>query len=146
MRTPKVRQLPDETGVAERARLHSLRSQSCRTIDKFPWHPESFRQMRSERFYAEHFRRVMSAEQKIHAEFFGGNCSPVRRFAGDKRVDVFLCHPVNLRARGPGHDADRARLFRTEIENFYRTIQRLLQFPNEFTYAAPTRADFSPTG
>src|SRR5437773_8571283 len=100
--------------------------QARRTIDKFPWRPEPFRQMRSERFYAKHFRCVMSAEQKIHAEFFGGNCGPVRSFAGNEHVDVFLCHPVNLRAGGPGNDADGARLFRTASENFYRTIQRLL--------------------
>src|SRR5436309_2540809 len=101
-------------------------SQPRWAIDKFPWHPEPFRQMRSERFYAKHFRGVMSAEQKIHAEFFGGNCGPVRGFAGNKCVDVFLCYPVNLRGGGSGYNADGARLFRSKPENFYRAIQRLL--------------------
>ena len=78
--------------------------------------------MRGERFYAEHFRRVMSTEEEIDAEFFGGNCGPVRRFTGDECVDSFVCDPVNFRARGSGHNAYRARLFRTETENFYRTI------------------------
>ena len=76
--------------------------------------------MGGERFHAENFRRVMPAKQKIHADFFGGNCSPVRRFTGDERVDSFVCDPVNLRARGSGHNADSTRLFRTETENFYR--------------------------
>ena len=78
--------------------------------------------MCGERFYAEHFRRVMSAEEEIHADFFGGNCGPVRRFTGDECVDFFVCDPVNFRARGSGHNAYGARLFRTETENFYRTI------------------------
>ena len=81
--------------------------------------------MCSERFYAEHLGRVMSGEQKIHAEFFGSNCRPVRRFTGDECVDSFVCDPVNFRAGGSGHNAYRARLFRTEIEKFYRTVQHL---------------------
>ena len=89
--------------------------------------------MCSERFYAKHFRRVMSAQKKIDPKFFGSNCGPVRRFTGNERVDVFLCHPINLRSGGPGYNPDGSRLFRPEIENFYRTIQRLLQFPNKFT-------------
>ena len=52
----------------------------------------------------------------------GGNGSPVRRFTGDECVDSFVCDPINLRASGSGHNAYRARLFRTETENFYRTI------------------------
>jgi len=80
--------------------------------------------MGSERFYAEYFRRVMSAEEEIHADFFGGNRGPVRRFTSNECVDFFVCDPVNLRTRGAGHNAYRARLFRTETENFYRTIQR----------------------
>src|SRR4029077_9733648 len=99
-----------------------FRSQPCWAIDKFPWHPESLRQMRGERFHTEHFGRVMSAEQKIHAEFFGANRSPVRRFTGDECVDFFVGNTVNFRARGSGHNAYRARPFRTDIENFYRTI------------------------
>ncbi len=89
--------------------------------------------MCSQGFYAEYFRRVMSAQKKIDPELFGSNCGPVRRFTGDERVDVFLCHTVNLRAGGTGHNADGARLFRSKIENFYRAIQRLLQFSNKFT-------------
>ena len=78
--------------------------------------------MCSERSNAKHFRRVMSAEQKIRADFFGGNCSPVRCFTGDECVDSFICDPVDFRAGGSGHNAYRARPFRTEIENFYRAI------------------------
>ena len=52
----------------------------------------------------------------------GGNGSPMRSFTGDECVDSFICDPVNLRARGSGHNANRARLFWTETENFYRTI------------------------
>ena len=103
-----------------------LRSQTCRAIDKFPWDPESFRQMCSERFYAEHFRRVMSAKQKIHADFVRGHRGPMRRFAGDKRIDLLFRDPVNFRAGSAGHNPDHARLFRTETENFYPAIQHLL--------------------
>ncbi len=78
--------------------------------------------MGSERFYAEYFRRVMSAEEEVHADFFGGNRGPVRRFTGDECVDFFLCDPVNFRTRRAGHNAYCVRLFRTESENFYRTI------------------------
>ena len=78
--------------------------------------------MRGERSNAEYFCRVMSAEEEIHTDFVRGNCGPVRRFTGDECVYSFVCDPVNFRARGSGHNAYRARLFRTETENFYRTI------------------------
>ena len=39
-----------------------FRSQSCWAVDEFPWHPKSLRQMRSQRFHAENFRRVMSTQ------------------------------------------------------------------------------------
>ena len=78
--------------------------------------------MCSERFNTEHFRRVMSAEEEIHTDFVRGNCGPVRRFTGNECVYSFICDPVNFRARGSGHNPDGARAFRTEIENFYRTV------------------------
>ena len=78
--------------------------------------------MRSECFHAENLRRIMSAEQEIHADFFGGNCSPMRRFTGDECVDSFVRDAINLGARNSGHHADRARLLRTNTENFYRRI------------------------
>src|SRR6266516_1239074 len=88
--------------------------------------------MRGHRFYTEDFCSVMSAEQKIHAEFFSGNSGPVRSFAGDKRVDVFLCDPVNFRASAASHNANRASLLGTKIENLHRAVQRFPQFANEF--------------
>ena len=97
--------------------------------------------MRSKCFYAEHFSGVMSAQEEIHAELFGGNRGPMRRFTGDECVDSFVCDSVNFRARSSGHNAYRARLFRTEIENFYWTVQRILQFTNEST-ALQRRANF----
>ena len=78
--------------------------------------------MCDERLNTEHFRRVMSAEEEIHAEFFGGNCGPVGRFTGNECVDFFVYNTVNFRASGSGHNAYRARLFRTETENFYGTV------------------------
>ena len=78
--------------------------------------------MCSERFNTEYFRRVMSAEEEIHADFFGGNGSPMRSFTGNECVDFFVCDPVNFRARGSCHNAYRARLFRTETENFHRIV------------------------
>src|SRR5215472_9199956 len=92
--------------------------------------------MCSERVNTEYFGRVMSAEEEIQAEFFGGNRGPMWRFTGDECVYSFACDSVNFRARGSGHNAYRARLFRTEIEDFYWTIQRLLQFTNKSTALA----------
>ena len=88
--------------------------------------------MRSQRFYAEHFRSVMAAEQKVHAELFSRNGGPVRRFASDKGVDVFLRDPVDFRAGATSHNADHACLFRAGIENFYPAVQCSSQFTNEF--------------
>src|SRR5262245_8547930 len=88
--------------------------------------------MCSERFHAEYFRRVMSAQEEVHADFFRRNRGPVRRFACDEGVDSFGCDPINFRARGSRHNAYRARAFRTETENLYRTTEGLFQFTNEF--------------
>ena|SRR6516165_12306962 len=88
--------------------------------------------MRGKRFYTENFRGVMSAEQKIHAELFSRHRGPVRSFASDKRVDVFLRDPIDLRARGASYNPDRGRLLWAEIENFYRAIQCPSQFTNHF--------------
>ena len=88
--------------------------------------------MRSERSYTEDLRGVMPTEQKIHAELFSGNSRPVRSFASDKGVDVFLPNPVNFRACATCHNADHARLLRAEIEDLYRAIQCRSQFTNEF--------------
>ena len=82
------------------------RSQARWVIDKFPWNFKSFRQMTSERFHAENFCSIMAAEQKIHAEFFSGDGRPVRGFASNKRVDVFLCDAVDFRTGGAGDNAD----------------------------------------
>src|SRR5438874_6171043 len=81
-------------------------SQARWAIDKFPWNFKSFRQMRSEGFHAENFCSVMAAEQKIHAEFFSRHGGPVRGFASNKCVDVFLRDAVDFRAGGAGHNAD----------------------------------------
>src|SRR6476620_2971060 len=88
--------------------------------------------MRGQCFYTEDFRSVMPAEQKIHAEFLSGDRGPVRRFPGDKRVDVFLCDPINFRAGATCHNADRARLPWTKIENLYRAAECFPQFSNKF--------------
>src|SRR6266550_2124947 len=87
--------------------------------------------MRSQRFYTEDFRGVMSAEQKIHAQLFSGNRSPVRSFSGDESVDLFLCYPVNFRACATSHNTNYARLFWTKIKRLYRTAECFPQFTNE---------------
>src|SRR5262249_42746051 len=107
------------------------------------WNFKFFRQMRGERFYTENFGGVMSTEQKIHAELFSRHGGPVRRFASDKGVDIFLRDPVDLRARAAGHNADHARLFWANIENFYGTIQYTPQFTNEIA-ARRRDARFQP--
>src|SRR5205823_7086906 len=87
--------------------------------------------MRGQRFYTEHFRSVMSAEQKVHAELLSGDCGPVRRFASDKRVDVFLCDPINFRAGATSHNANRASLLRTKTKNLYRAAECFPQFSSK---------------
>src|ERR1700720_3991030 len=70
----------------------------------------------------------MAAEQQIHSQFFGGNRSPVRRFARDKCVDPFLCDTVNLGASAAGYNPDRLRFLRTKSKRLNFSTQRLLQF------------------
>src|SRR5260370_11571052 len=74
----------------------------------------------------------MTAEQKIHAELLSGNSGPVRRFASNKGVDVFLCDPVNFRAGATSYNANRVSLLGTKIENLHRALQCVPQFANEF--------------
>ena len=62
--------------------------------------------MRGERFHAEGFGRVMAAEQKIDAEFFGCDGGPVRRLARDERVDPFVRHSINFRTGAAGNKTD----------------------------------------
>ena len=76
--------------------------------------------MCGERFDAERFGRVVPAEKKIDAELFRGNCGPVRRFAGDEGVDLFVRDPMNLAADGASDDADDFCFWRTEVECFDR--------------------------
>ena len=52
--------------------------------------------MCGERFYAKSFCGVMARQQEIDAEFFGSDGSPMRRFAGEKRVDLFARNPINV--------------------------------------------------
>src|SRR6266487_4284962 len=115
-----------------RRRLAQTPLQSAWAIDEFAWNFKSLGQMRSQRFHTEDLRGVMSTEQKIHAELFSGNSRPVRSFASDKGVDVFLANPVNFRACATCHNADHARLLRAEIEDLNRAIQCCSQFTNEF--------------
>ena len=48
---------------------------------------EFFREMGRQGLDAESFSGVMTSEQKVDAQFFGGDRSPVRRFAGNESVD-----------------------------------------------------------
>ena len=52
--------------------------------------------MRGECFDAECLGRVMTAEQKIQAEFFGRYGRPMRRFACDECVDAFSGDSMDL--------------------------------------------------
>ena len=91
---------------ATRAPRDNPCSQTGRRVDEFPRQREPLRQMRRERFHAERLRRVMTAEQQIHAEFLGRDRRPVRRFAGDERVDAFARGGVDLGAGAAGDNAD----------------------------------------
>src|SRR5439155_17178737 len=101
------------------------------TSDKLPWQSKFIGQMRSKRFNAESLRCVMAAQQKIHSQLFSANNCPISSFAGDKGVDIFLSHAVDLRASGAGDNADGAGLLRPEIERFHRTVQRSGESANE---------------
>src|SRR5438270_5903913 len=87
--------------------------------------------MRGESFDAERFGRVMAAEKKIDSKFLRGDRSPMRRFAGDKDVDLVLGNAVNFSTGPAGDNADILRIFRTEIECFHRTAYCLSQFSNQ---------------
>src|SRR5690348_13674791 len=104
-------------------RILLLPLHSGRAIDELPWKLESFGQMRDQRFHAKNFRRVMSAEQEIHSEFFGGNSSPMRSFASDERVDILLSDAINLRPAGACHHADDTTLLWAKFKNLNRCAQ-----------------------
>src|ERR1043166_251014 len=89
--------------------------------------------MGGERFDAEGFGRVVPPENKIDAKLFRSNCRPVRRLAGDERVDLFPRHAMNFAARCAGDDADRLRFLRTEVERLDPATERFFQSPNELT-------------
>ena len=87
--------------------------------------------MRGERFDAEGFSGVVAAEEKIDAEFFGGDGGPMRRFARNERVDIIFRDAVDFRAGASGNDADRLCLPRTEIEGLDRTARRRRAISNK---------------
>jgi hypothetical protein len=62
-------------------------SKSRWQTDEFPIKLEFFREMGRQGLDAESFSGVMTSEQKVDAQFFGGDRSPVRRFAGNESVD-----------------------------------------------------------
>ena len=88
--------------------------------------------MRGEGFHAKCFGRVMAAEKKIDSEFFRGDRSPVRRFAGDKGVDLLLRDPINFRAAGAGNDPNPACFPWSEIEGLDRSAQNSSKLANQF--------------
>ncbi len=72
--------------------------------------------MGSERFHAEGFGSVVSSENQIDAELFGGNRGPMRRFAGDEHVDLFLRDTINFRAGAAGNDPNCFGSLRTKAK------------------------------
>ena len=69
----------------------------------------------------------------------------MRCFTGDECVDSFICDPVDFRAGGSGHNAYRARPFRTEIENFYRPFNAFCNLRTSSLRWIEARI-FKPTG
>jgi hypothetical protein len=76
--------------------------------------------MCGERFDAERFGRVVPAEHKIHPELFGGNCGPMRRFAGDEGIDL----PAGALAKAGAKAGAESR--RKAIQVFMRSPTWLL--------------------
>jgi len=88
--------------------------------------------MRRQRFDAENFGGVMSAEQEIHPKLIGRHCCPMRRFPCDKCVDSILRKLVDFRAGAAGNDPDCSSFLRTEHEGSYRTAECYLQCAIDF--------------
>jgi len=79
---------------------------------------EFFREMGRQGFDAESFSGVMTSEEKVDAQFFGGDGSPVRRFAGNESIHPFLSNAEDFGSPGTSHDANHSRGWRAEIEFF----------------------------
>ncbi len=93
-------------------------SKSRWQTDEFPINLEFFREMGRQGFDAESFSGVMTSEQKVDAQFFGGDRSPVRRFAGNESVDSFRGDAFDLTARCTGNDADSPDRFLSPMRRF----------------------------
>ena len=72
---------------------------------------EFFREMGRQGFDAESFSGVMTSEQKVNAQFFGGDRSPVRRFASNESVDSIRRDAFDLTTRCTSDDADSPTVF-----------------------------------
>ncbi len=60
----------------------------------------------------------MASENQIDAELFGSDGGPMRRFAGDEHVDLFLRDAINFRAGSARNDPDRFCFLRTKCKRF----------------------------
>jgi len=64
-----------------------------------------------QRFDAERFRRVMAAVKYVKAEFLRERVSPMRAFAGDKRVYTCFSRLFQVAARAAGYHANVPAIF-----------------------------------
>jgi hypothetical protein len=63
-------------------------------------------------FDSESFSGVRTSEQKVDAQFFGGDRIPVRRFAGNESVDSFRRARASLPILGRSHRRTKNRVRR----------------------------------
>jgi hypothetical protein len=77
----------------------ALNLQSRRMIQECPRDTEFFGQMRRQRFHTECFCIVMAAVKNVEAKLLRQCVSPVRAFAGDKRVHSFANRLFQFRPR-----------------------------------------------
>jgi hypothetical protein len=76
-------------------------------------------------FDAESFSGVMTGEQKVDAQFFGGDRSPVRRFAGNESVDSIrrdACFLADLRPQSSANKEQGPTIW--ESKDFTKKTKR----------------------
>src|ERR1700693_506299 len=87
--------------------------------------------MSRQRFDAEDFGRVMTAEYKIDSQLFGCDRSPMRRLTGDKGVNFRFNQAIDFRSGCASDNPDSSRLARAEIKCLNRTAQNSFQFSDQ---------------
>ena|SRR5690349_8069162 len=84
----------------------SGRLQAGRMIDKEPRDFETTGQVRSERFNAKGFGRVMTTVENIDPKFLGQSIRPMRSLARDERINTLGSSHPQFASRATGHHSN----------------------------------------